>query len=149
MAVSGGKKPPFPNPRLLNILLTLGFVSIFLTAYLFSGLGDAVALIRRLFLSTSVFVIALFITYSLAGVKAAMAVAVLMGYIFAPLVVYEPALELPMFYACVALMPLVAYFGLRGDDFNRGMALMTNMFFLVYTVLLLASYLLGLAPPSA
>ncbi|WP_258870394.1 hypothetical protein [Pyrobaculum aerophilum] len=90
----------------------------------------------------------LFIAYKLAGAKVAIAVAVLMGYIVVPLVM-ELRVELPVFYANVALTPITAYFGLRGDDFDRKMALLANELFLAYVVLLIASYLLGLAPPSA
>lgn len=142
------RKPPFPNPRLLNALLIVAYISLFLSAFYFSGLGGAVAFIRLLLLSLAVITMVLFVTYKLAGAKVAIAVVVLMGYIVAPIVL-ELRVELPVFYAGVALTPITAYFGLRGDDFDRKMALFANELFLAYVVLLVASYLLGLAPPSA
>ncbi|MEM0468930.1 hypothetical protein CGL51_06140 [Pyrobaculum aerophilum] len=141
-------KPPIKNLRTFNISILSFSIIFFLSAFYFSGLEGAVAFIRLFLLSGAFFVMVLFIAYKLAGAKVAIAVAVLMGYIVVPLVM-ELRVELPVFYANVALTPITAYFGLRGDDFDRKMALLANELFLAYVVLLIASYLLGLAPPSA
>ncbi|RFA92377.1 hypothetical protein CGL51_14340 [Pyrobaculum aerophilum] len=123
-------------------------VSLFFSTLYFLGLEEAIASVRLPLLSVVVFAMVFLITYKLAGRKAGIAVAALMFYIVMPLVL-ELKAELPLLYAGIALAPIATYLGLRGNDTDRKIALLANELFLAYVVLLVASYLLGLAPPSA
>ncbi|AFA40280.1 hypothetical protein Pogu_2253 [Pyrobaculum oguniense TE7] len=117
----------------------------------FGGLGGAVADMRLMLLIVSIFLMAVFVTYRLVNEKAALAVAALMGYIVLPLILelsYDVNVETPLFYAAIALFVPTAYFGLRGDNFDRQATLTAGLLITAYIALLTASYLFGLAPPG-
>lgn len=137
--------------RLFDILIILALVPPFFISLYFGGLGGAVADIRLMLLIVTIFLMAVLVTYRLANEKAALAVAALMGYIVLPLILeleIKLDIELPLFYAAIALFVPTAYFGLRGDNFDRQATLTAGLLITVYIALLMASYLFGLAPPG-
>lgn len=139
-----------PRP-LFDIFIILAFVSTFFMSFYFGGLGGVIVDMRRVLLVISVALMATYVTYKLVNEKAALAVAALMGFIVLPLILelsIELDIELPLIYVAVALFALTAYFGQRGDSFDRQAALTAGWLVTAYIVLLLASYLFGLAPPG-